>query len=385
MSMHGRSKALTPERQRRAGCLVSRMRKIVAAVVAAVATGAAATAIAQALREPIRPDDPKAFELENYRMRFDHEVEFRAAAIHVAWGAETLCDHTTEIEPFVLWSLHAMRKRPPSSDEPLLRRATGMDDKWRVVWVDESVPPELKLGDVVVAVNDMPLPGGSTRLSLGAVFSGTAIVSADDDGYREVIAKARAQAATGKPMTLTLADGRKVDVPTQTGCAGSVIASVFDSDPDKFWRQGNQRAKVPANAMFEARTRDEFRWLAAFGTYFQASAVAVGRQQELEGMSAAFTVGKVLALAVPGAGMLLSAAEAQAERAIAVDGIAGRADLFANEVVVALGGDPEAGLRLVRRIREREIKADVLELGDFRLSSMAEHVARLRALQLGAK
>jgi len=346
----------------------------------ALATGAAA-AQSTWQRAPIPPSEPNAFELDLYRTRLDHEIEFRAATIHVAWGAETLCDHTTEIEPFVLWSVHAMRKRLSGKDDQLFRRATGMDEKWRIAWLDESVPAELNPGDVVVAVNDMPLPEGSSRVSLGAVFSGNAIFSGDDEGYWEVIRKARDQAVAGRPMTLELEGGRRVDVPTQTGCAGSVSASAFDSDPDKLWRQGTQRAKIPANAMLEARTRDEFRWLAAFGTYFQASATAVGRQQEAEGMSTAFTVGKVLSIALPGAGMLLSAAEAQAERAIAVDGIVGRADLFANEVVVALGGDPEAGLRLTRRIRDERVKADVLELGEFRLSSMVEHVARLRALQ----
>jgi hypothetical protein len=283
----------------------------------------------------------------------------------------------------VLWSVHAMRKRLSGRDDQLFRRATGMDDKWRVAWVDESVPPELNLGDAVVAINDTPLPGSSTKVSLGAVFSANSIFSGDDEAYWSVIAKARVQAVAGRPLTLALEDGRRIEVPTQTGCAGSVSASAFDSDPDSFWRQGTTRAKIPANAMLAARTRDEFRWLAAFGTYFQASATAVGRQQDAEGMSTAFTVGKVLALALPGAGMLLSAVESQTERAVAVDGIVGRADLFATEVVVALGGDPEAGLRLARRIRDQGLQADVLTLGEFRLSSMAEHVVRLRAWQAG--
>lgn len=345
----------------------------------------AAEAQAPWKRAPISASEPNAFELDLYRTRLDHEIEFRAAAIHVAWGAETLCDHTTEIEPFVLWSVHTMRRRLSGKDDQLFRRATGMDEKWRVAWVDESVPAELKLGDAVVAINGRPLPAGSTRISFGAVFSGDAIFSGDDEDYWEVIVQARDQAVAGRPMTLTLEDGRKIDVATQTGCAGNVSASAFDSDPAQFWRQGTRRAKIPANAMLEARTRDEFRWLAAFGTFFQASATAVGRQQEAEDMSTAFTVGKVLSIAVPGAGMLLSAAEAHAERAIAVDGIVGRADLFANEVVVALGGDPEAGLRLARRIRNEGLKADVLVLGEFRLSSMAEHVVRLRALQAAVK
>ncbi len=322
-----------------------------------------------------------AFELDLYKSRFEHEVQFRAAAIHVAWGAETLCDHTTEIEPFVLWSMHAMRKRPTGKQEELFKRATGMDDKWRLVWVDESVPDEARIGDVVTAINGMPLPAGSTKFEFGAVFRGNSMVTGDDQGFWDVITKARAQANTGTPMTLHFEGGRKVDVSTQTGCAGSVSASAFDSDPDKFWRQGNQRVKIPASAMLEARTRDEFRWLAAFGTYFQASANAVGKSQQAEGMSTAFTVGKILMLAVPGAGMVLSAAEAQAERSIAVDGIVGAADLFANEVVTSLGGDPAAGLKLARRMRELGLKTDVFEMGAFRVSSMEQHVQKLRDIQ----
>ena len=100
-----------------------------------------------------------------------------------------------------------------------------------------------------------------------------------------------------------------------------------------------------------------------------------------ESVSAGFTVGKILMLAVPGAGMLLSAAEAQAEKAIAVDGIVGSADLFANEVVAALGGDPAAGLRLSERMAAKGMRVDAVMMDAFRRSSAAEHVRRLKALQ----
>lgn len=43
------------------------------------------------------------------KTRLEHEVKFRAAAIQVAWGAEALCHSTTQIEPFVLLSSHAMQ------------------------------------------------------------------------------------------------------------------------------------------------------------------------------------------------------------------------------------------------------------------------------------
>ena len=322
-----------------------------------------------------------AFELELYKDRFEQEVRFRAAAVEVAWGAEEMCDHTTEIEPFVLWSLNAMRKRLGSRQEAIFKRATGMDEKWRVVWMDESVPETLKRGDVVVAINGLPLGASSTKVDLQAVFRGNAVVSVDDEAYWNVIAKARQQAVAGQPITLHLEDGRLVEVATQTGCEGSVTASAFDADPDKFWRQGNRRIKLPANAMLEARTRDEFRWLAAFGTFFQATAKAVGRQQLAESMSSAFTVGRALTFLVPGSGLVLGAAQAQAERALAVDGIIGSADLFANELVVALGGAPEAGLRFVERLREMKLKTDVFEMNEFRMGSMQEHVRRLQALE----
>ena len=298
------------------------------------------------------------FELDLYRTRFEHEVAFRAAAIQVAWAAEALCDDTTEIEPFVLWSTHALKKQLAARDLEYLRRATGMDDKWRVVWLDESAPEALKVGDVVVAVDDRPLPGGETRFEMGAIFKGGSMVTSDDQGFWDVMLKAREQAAEGTSMTLTLADGRKLKVETQTGCAGSVTASSFDADPDHFWRQGSQRVKIPANAMLEAKTPDEFRWLAAFGTYFQASEAAIGRARDTETRSNAFVVGKILTFALPGAGMLLTAVEAQAEKALAVDSIVGSADLFANEVVAALGGDPQAGLQLSERMAAQGMKVD---------------------------
>jgi hypothetical protein len=247
--------------------------------------------------------------------------------------------------------------------------------------MDESAPDELKIGDVVVAINGKPLPAGSTRFEMAALFKGGSMVSSDDQGFWDVLLKAREQAAEDTPMTLTLDDGRKLKVETQAGCAGSVVASAFDADPDQFWRQGSQRVKIPANAMLEARTRDEFRWLAAFGTYFQASAAAIGRAQQAEDRSNAFVVGKILTLALPGAGMLLSAAEAQAEKALAVDSIVGSADLFANEVVTSLGGDPLAGLKLSERLAAAGSKADAVLMSEFRRSNAAEHARRLEQIR----
>jgi len=305
------------------------------APVAAVCAMAAGLAAAQA----------GSVDADALKARFAHEVAFRAAAIHVAWGAEALCDHVTEIEPFVLWSVHAARRSLSAAELEQLRLATGMDGRWRVAWLDEAAPDGLNLGDVVTAVNDRPLPGGNTRFDPTAVFSGNSPLANDDQGFWDVLLKAREQAAEGVAMHITLADGRRLAVDTQTGCAGSVTASAFDSRPDEFWRLGNQRARIPANAMLEANSRDEFLWLAAFGTYFQASRAAIGGVRQNESLGTAFTIGKVLALALPGGNLLLSSVEALTQRTLEVDRVVGGADLFANEVVAALDGYPAAGLR----------------------------------------
>ena len=341
------------------------------APVAAVCAMAAGLAAAQA----------GSVDADALKARFAHEVAFRAAAIHVAWGAEALCDHVTEIEPFVLWSVHAARRSLSAAELEQLRLATGMDGRWRVAWLDEAAPDGLNLGDVVTAVNDRPLPGGNTRFDPTAVFSGNSPLANDDQGFWDVLLKAREQAAEGVAMHITLADGRRLAVDTQTGCAGSVTASAFDSRPDEFWRLGNQRARIPANAMLEANSRDEFLWLAAFGTYFQASRAAIGGVRQNESLGTAFTIGKVLALALPGGNLLLSSVEALTQRTLEVDRVVGGADLFANEVVAALGGDPAAGLRLNQRLGARGLKVDALLMSDFRRSSSAEHVRQLTLLR----
>ena len=325
--------------------------------------------------------DDRAFERELFKTRFEQEVKFRAAGVEVAWAAEALCHATGEIEPFVLLSVHALRRQLAEGDLALFRQVTGMDDKWRVVWLDEAAPEALHVGDAVVAMNGRALPGGDTRFEPGAWFKGGSVLSSDDQGFWDVVQQARREAGAGQGMRITLEDGRTLKVETQTGCAGAVTASAFDADPDVFWRQGNRRVKIPANAMIEARNADEFRWLAAFGTYFQASQDSIAAVQKAEDVSAGFTVGKILMLAVPGAGMLLSVAEAQAEKAIAVDGIVGSADLFANEVVAALGGDPAAGLRLSERMAAKGMQVDAVMMDAFRRSNAAEHVRRLKALQ----
>lgn len=323
----------------------------------------------------------KAFERDLFQTRFEHEVKFRAAAIEVAWAAEAVCDTTTQVEPFVLMSLHSIRRRMGDEDLKLYSEVTGMDQQWRVVWMDEAAPDELRLKDAVTHINGRALPGGSARWELGNLLRGGALLARDDEGYWAVLQQARKEASEGKPMTITLASGRVLAVETQKGCAGSVTASAFDADPDTFWRQGTTRVKIPANAMIEARSTDEFRWLAAFGVFFQASRSAIQAVQRSEGASTGFTVGKILLFAVPGAGMMLSVAEAQAEKAIAVDSIVGSADLFANEVVAAMGGDPSAGYQLSQRLRQQGLKVDAVMMDEFRHSNASEHARRIKAIQ----
>lgn len=334
-----------------------------------------------ALTSGVGAQPARAFERDLFKTRFRQEINFRAAAIQVAWAAERLCDSTTEIEPFVLWSTNSLRRRLSDADMTLFREVTGMDEKWRVVWMDEGAPDDLKLRDVVVAVNERKLPESGTRFEFSALMRGGAVVANDDQGFYDVVLQARAEAKQGKPMSITLADGRKLKVETQTGCAGSVTASGFDTDPSVFWRQGTQRAKIPANAMLEARSWDEFRWLAAFGTYFQASQSAIEKAKLSEGLSAGFTVGKILLLAVPGAGMMLSAAQAEAEKDLVVNSIVGNADLFANEVVVAMGGDAGAGLRLTERMLANAVTVDAVLMDEGRRATAGEHARRIKALQ----
>ena len=365
------------------GSTINHMSRLVASLLAGA--GAAAVALAQPpapVSVAVSLQVPEmAFERDLYKTRFEHEVAFRGAAIEVAWAAEKVCDSTTEIEPFVLLSVYSLRRSLSDSHMVVFRQVTGMDEKWRVVWLDEGAPDEMKLGQAVLAVNGRPLPHGGTKIEMNAWFRGSSIFTRDDQAFWDVMLVARQEARGGKPMVVTLEDGRQLPVDTQTGCAGSVTASSFDADPDVFWRQGNSRAKIPANAMLEARNRDELRWLAAFGTYFQASQRAIQRVRQADSVSNGFIVGKVLMMAVPGAGLLLSAAEAQAEKALVVDSIVGDADLFANEVVAAMGGDPGAGLRLSERMLSLQMKVDAVLMDDFRRSNAAEHVRRLNALR----
>ncbi len=320
------------------------------------------------------------FDRQRFRDALEREIAFRAAAIQVAWGAESLCDDTSEIEPVVLWSVGTVRTGLSTRHRELFKQATGMDEKWRIVWLDESAPEDLKAADAVVAVNDRPLPKVGSTLELSALFRGGTAVTVDDKAFWEVMQQAREEANADSSMTLTLEDGRKVKVPTQTGCAGAVMATAFDNEPANFLRQEGGRVKLPGNALAAARSADEFRWLAAFGTYFIASEGSITGQKKAESMGAAFTVGKVLALALPGAGTLLSAVEFKAAREIMVDSLVGRADLFADEVVFALGGKPEAGLRLSDRIKSAGVDADVLPMTDFRRSNVEEHIKQLAAL-----
>ena len=318
------------------------------------------------------------FDRQRFKDAFQHEIAFREAALHVAWGAEPLCDDTSEIEPLVLWSLRTMRRGLSAHQQKLFTQATGMDEHWRIAWLDESAAEELKLGQRVLAVNKRPLPAPGIKLEITAVLRGGSAMTVDDQAFWSVLHEARDEANADSSMTFTLEGGREVKVATQTGCAGTVLASAFDNEPQNFLRQDGRRSNIPGNALLEAHSMDERRWLAAFGTYFLASEGSILRQRTADNTANAFMIGKVLALAVPGAGTLLSAVEAQTQRTLQVDGLVGGADLFANEVVMALGGDPAVGLRLSDRLQAKGVAADVLVMTAFRRSNVEIHLRQLK-------
>lgn len=321
------------------------------------------------------------FDRQRFKDGLAQEIAFREAALHVAWSAEPLCDDTTEIEPFVLWSTRTLRRGLSAHHQALFTQATGMDEHWRVAWLDESAPDGLKLGDRVLAINGAPLPAPSTRLELTAVLRGGSTLAVDEQAFWDLMHRVRDEAGTGQQMALTLDGGRTLTVATQTGCAGSVSASPFDDEPANFLREPGRRSKIPGHALAAARGPDELRWLAAFGLYFLASENGLLRQRSSDDMGRAFLLGKVLTLALPGVGTLLSAVEAQGQRAIQVDGLVGRADLFANEVVLAMGGDPAAGLRLSDRLHASGTRADVITFSEFRRSSVLLHLQRLQQVE----
>lgn len=177
------------------------------------------------------------FDRQRFKTGLQHEIAFRKAALLVAWSAEPLCDDTTEIEPFVLWSVRGVRQGLSAHHVKLFTQATGMDEHWRIAWLDESAPDELRLGQRVLAVNQRPLPVTGARVELGAVFRGGATMSVDDQAFWEVMHQAREEANTGSSMNFTLEDGRQITVGTQTGCAGTVLATAFDDEPQNFQRQ----------------------------------------------------------------------------------------------------------------------------------------------------
>ncbi len=334
-----------------------------------------------ALQAPQAGEFSDEFDRQRFRSAFQHEIAFREAALHVAWSAEPLCDDTSEIEPFVLWSLRGVRKSLSADQQKLFTQATGMDEHWRIAWLDEAAPDALRLGQRVLAVNNRPLPAPGSKIELSAVFRGGSAFSVDDQAFWQVMHQARQEANADSAMTITLDGGQHVKVSTQTGCAGTVTASAFDDEPQNFLRQQGLRSKIPGHAMLAAHTRDERRWLAAFGTYFLASERSILRQRSSDTVGSAFMVGKVLALAVPGMGTVLSAMESQTQRGLQVDGLIGGADLFANEVVLAMGGDPGVGLKLSDRLARDKVAADILPMSAFRRSNVEIQLQQLQAIE----
>jgi hypothetical protein len=80
-------------------------------------------------------------------------------------------------------------------------------------------------------------------------------------------------------------------------------------------------------------------------------------------------------------GTVLSALESQTQRGLQVDGLIGGADLFANEVVLAMGGDPSVGLRLSDRLARDKVVADILPMTAFRRSNVEIQLQQLQAIE----
>jgi len=343
----------------------------------------AAAALGLAVLAPVHAGEfSDEFDRQRFKSAFQHEIAFREAALHVAWSAEPLCDDTSEIEPFVLWSLRGVRKGLSSDAQKLFTQATGMDGHWRIAWLDESAPDTLRLGQRVLAVNQRPLPAPGNKVELSAVFRGGSAFSVDDQAFCTVMHQARQEANADSSMVLTTrlrpagpgvapdrlrwhGDGHRLRRrAAETSCARTACAARSPATP--FW--------PPTPGMSGAG------WPSSAPTSWPA-ARSILRQRSSDSVCNAFLVCKVLALAVPGMGTVLSAMESQTQRGLQVDGLIGGADLFANEVVLAMGGDPSAGLKLSDRLKARGLRADVVGMSEFRRATVEIPLQQLALIE----
>lgn len=277
--------------------------------------------------------------------------EFQQAVFEVSTFAVDRCALKVRREPFALMTVGNLVGFYDEKKIAAYWHAAGFDETWRVLWAADG--SGLRPGQRVMAINGNAIENNKS-------WQGEAPLAP----YFTYTSRARDAAGEGRPYEITLEDGRTLTVAAQPACRTLVWSMpVVEDDASFEVSPGVHGATVlPPNALHEARSADELRYLAALAVYYTASESGAARARGgrmLMGLGALGAFGAIATAPLVGivANPLIAATVNSGAGALTRGSEGAQAAAFASKVVADMGGDASAGLALAERIEARAIKA----------------------------
>jgi hypothetical protein len=299
---------------------------------------------------------------EKAKVQFQHEVGLLRAAYEQAqrMAAQGYCTEVRPYEPFILLTTGHVKDKQLRDEMRAAYAKLGVDHKARVVWVDPTVTPNLKVGDVVTEINGRDVEPDVPFSPMVAVR------------------KARYDVKPGESIEVELEDGREVKLAGKAGCEAGIHSSYFDPYPHQLGFDLTPGMKLPTNLLKQAQTEDDLRWLAAYALYHTSSPEASSRKTKARLAAAPGLAGYLVLASIPGGGWLSGKYVSKSIIYFGLDGIHMPAAEYATREVHALGGDPARGIEMFARAQ-----AQNLQVGDIATSD--EELAQVRALAAALK
>lgn len=284
---------------------------------------------------------------------------FQAAVYDVSTFAVDRCTRTTLREPFALITIGQIANHYTPEQAVTYWHAAGWDETWKVLWSHPDSP--IKEGERVLKINNTTIENNKT--GLGELPLGKYLIS----NYR-----ARRAAEAGKPYTVTMEDGRNIEVELKPACRVQVwtippleLESVSVLPATKY-----DAVIIPSTAIHVAANVDEHRYLAGLAMYFGAGAEMTTKRVAGDALvtlsaGASAAVGIMAVQLFPWVYGVVSPLAIGLQRAMMGSADLMKASIFATQIVSDMGGDPYAGLNLMHRL-------DQMELGAYRVMLESE-------------
>lgn len=301
--------------------------------------------------------------------RIAHTREFQRAVYDVAVFAVDRCARTTTMEPLALLTMGEMFRVTDAKEKAKVAaywHAGGFDERWYVLWAGESTG--LAPGDEIVSINGKTLENNRTNALAG---------EAPLAKYVSAAYSGRAAAEDGKPFVVRRADGREFTLPMKPACLTMVYSMPAVEGHGLSQLLFLKLVVLPSNAVQQAQTVDELRYLAAISVYLTASPEANGRRWG--GVAAALGTVAVAAAVAPALLTIGNVPLAAGLQKVFSSGMTENAALFATQVVADMGGSPRAGLDLVARLEAKKLEADRVLLDEQSKAKVAALAAHIEA------